>query len=132
MALLMAGMCPEYFKAIGAYVPITDLTKWAKENPKYSPHVLACCDSEEEMLKRSPITYVDKIATANLKIYHGKWDRTVPVSHSLTLYNEIISRHPEAHVYLDVFDGGHEMCLNEIELFILAQYKKKNEETLTG
>jgi poly(3-hydroxybutyrate) depolymerase len=52
MALLMAGMCPEYFKAIGAYVPITDLTKWAKENPKYSPHVLACCDSEEEMLKR--------------------------------------------------------------------------------
>ena len=28
MALIMAGMCPEYFKAIGAYVPITDLEKW--------------------------------------------------------------------------------------------------------
>ena len=31
MSLLMAGMCPQYFKAIGAYVPITDLAKWSEE-----------------------------------------------------------------------------------------------------
>ena len=55
MALLIAGMCPEYFKAIGAFVPITDLTKWVAENPQYAPHVLACCKNEDEMYKRSPI-----------------------------------------------------------------------------
>lgn len=133
MALLIAGYAPERFKAIVSVVPITDLKKWTEQSAHYGKHVIACTGGDEtEMMKRSPIAYVDKIATANLKIYHGKWDKTVPVSHSLTLYNEIISRHPAATVYLDIFDGGHEMCLGEIELFILAQYKKKNEETLTG
>ena len=42
MALLMAGMCPHYFKAIGAFVPITDLAKWTAEQPGYGKHVLAC------------------------------------------------------------------------------------------
>ena len=31
MALMMAGFCPEYFKVMGAFVPITDLGKWADE-----------------------------------------------------------------------------------------------------
>ena len=35
MSLLMAGMIPEYFKAIGAYVPITDLEKWSEQNAEY-------------------------------------------------------------------------------------------------
>ena len=133
MALLIAGYAPERFKAIVSVVPITDLKKWVEQSAHYGKHVIACTGGDEgEMMKRSPISYVDKIATANLKIYHGKWDKTVPVSHSLTLYSEIMSRYPDANVYLDIFDGGHEMCLNEIELFILAQYKKKNEESLTG
>ncbi len=45
MALMMAGYCPEYFKAIGAFVPICDLARWAEENAGYRPHILACCGS---------------------------------------------------------------------------------------
>lgn len=41
MALLMAGYCPTYFKAIGAYAPITDLSVFMKENQNYRRHVLA-------------------------------------------------------------------------------------------
>lgn len=133
MALLIAGYAPERFKAIVSVVPITDLKKWTEQSAHYGKHVIACTGGDEgEMMKRSPISYVDKIAEANLKIYHGKWDKTVPVSHSLTLYNEIMSRHPEALVYLDIFDGGHEMCLEEIELFITKQYKKNTVDSLTG
>ena len=132
MALLMAGMCPEYFKAIGAFVPITDLTKWVKENPNYSKHVLACCDCEAEMLKRSPITYVDTIAKANLKIFHGKYDPTVPVTHSITLFNAIMAKYPTASVYLDIFDGKHEIDMQTAAYWILSQYAPKEKTLVTG
>ena len=133
MALLIAGYAPERFKAIISAVPITDLKKWTEQSASYGKHVIACTGGDEaEMMRRSPISYVDKIAEANLKIYHGKWDRTVPVSHSLTLYNEIVTRHPEARVYLDIFDGAHEMPMKEMELFITKQYDKKTVDTLTG
>ena len=133
MALLMAGMCPQYFKAIGAYVPITDLAKWAEENGDYRDHVLACCQgSVDEMMKRSPVSYVDTIAKANLKIFHGKHDPVVPVSHSLSLYSALIGKYPQASVYLDVFDGGHEIDLNTAEYWILSQYKKIEKTRVTG
>lgn len=133
MALLMAGYAPERFKAIASIVPITDLTKWVDQNPNYTEHIIACTSGDRaEMLTRSPISYIDKIAEANLKIFHGKWDRSVPVAHSIDFYNELISRHPRATVYLDIFDGGHEMCIGEIELFITKQYNKKPVDSLTG
>lgn len=133
MALLMAGKCPELFKAIGAYVPITDLALWAKENEGYRRHIVACCgDDEEEMRRRSPISYLDTIARANLKIFHGKYDPVVPVSHSLSLYNALMERHPEASVYLDIFDGGHEIDMQTAEYFILSQYKNTEKRTVTG
>ena len=132
MALLMAGMCPEYFKAIGAYVPITDLTKWIKENPRYAPHVLACCENEDEMRKRSPITYLDTIAKANLKIFHGKYDPTVPVTHSISLFNAIMEKHPAASVYLDVFDGKHEIDMQTAVYWLMSQYKPAEKTLVTG
>ena len=133
MALLMAGYAPERFKAIASIVPITDLTKWVNQNPNYTEHIIACTGGKEsEMLARSPISYIDCIAKSNLKIFHGKWDKSVPVSHSIDFYNELISRHPGATVYLDIFYGGHEMCREAVELFIVKQYHKKSEEALTG
>lgn len=132
MALLMAGMCPEYFKAIGAYVPITDLTKWATENPNYAPQVLACCGDESEMVKRSPITYLDTIAKANLKIFHGKYDPTVPVTHSITLFNAITEKYPHASVYLDIFDGKHEIDMQTAAYWIISQYKPTEKTLVTG
>lgn len=132
MALLMAGMCPEYFKAIGAFVPITDLTKWALENKDYAPHILACCETEAEMRKRSPISYIDTIAKANLKIFHGKADPIVPVAHSITLFNAIMEKHPQSSVYLDIFDGGHEIDMQTAAYWILSQYRPTEKTLVTG
>lgn len=130
MALMMAGMCPERFRAIGAFVPITDLTKWERQNDHYSSHILACCG--EEMLARSPMTYLDNIAKANLKIFHGKHDPIVPVSHSLELFNGIMKKYPKASVYLDIFDGGHHMDMQVAEYWILSQYNGGENTVVTG
>ncbi len=132
MALLMAGMCPEYFKAIGAYVPITNLVDWIEENPNYAPHVLACCkNNTDEMLNRSPISYLDNIAKSNLKIFHGKKDSVVPVSHSIKLYNALIKKYPDASAYLDVFDGGHEIDMETAMYWIMSQYQKTKKTQVT-
>ena len=133
MALMMCGFCPEYFKAVGAFVPITDLNKWAEQNPKYRRHVLACCSgSQEEMRLRSPVTYADIIAKANLKIFHGKYDPVVPHTHSLTLYDLILQKHPSARVFLDIFDGRHELDLDAAAYWFLSQYEKHEMTKVTG
>ena len=133
MSLLMAGFCPEYFKAIGAYVPISDLEKWSKQNPVYCEHVLACCSNDvDEMKKRSPLSYVDTISKANLKIFHGKFDSVVPVSQSLELYSEIMSRYPDSRVFLDVFDGMHEIDMETAIYWFMSQYKCLEKTLVTG
>ena len=133
MALLMCGFCPAYFKAVGAFVPITDLKKWTEENEGYKKHVLACCEhSEAEMLARSPISYIDEIARANVKIFHGKYDPVVPVSQSERLYRAIFERHPEARVFLDIFDGKHEIDMHAAAHWILTQYAGGKRVTVTG
>ena len=133
MALMMAAYAPDRFKAIASVVPISNLLHWRDQNPNYTRHVIACTGGdEEEMLKRSPISYIDEIAKANLKIFHGKWDKSVPVSQSIIFYNELIARHPSARVYLDIFDGGHEMRPSEIELFIRSQYSDGGNVAVTG
>ncbi len=133
MSLLMAGFCPEYFKAIGAFVPITDLEKWTNQNTNYCEHVLACCSGNaDEMKKRSPISYVENIAKSNLKIFHGKFDPVVPVSHSLELYEEIMLRHPSARVFLDIFDGGHEIDMKTAFYWFISQYEGTKNVKVTG
>jgi len=133
MALLMAGFCPECFKAIGAYVPITNLEKWIEQNKGYCEHVLACCnDDVNELKKRSPVNYVDSIAKANLKIFHGKFDPVVPVSHSLELYGKIMTDYPDSRVFLDVFDGGHEIDMEMAFYWLLSQYEGAEKVKVTG
>ena len=132
MALMMAGYCPEYFKAIGSFVPICDLAKWADENANYRPHIIACCGTEEEMLRRSPVSYVDKIATANLKIFHGKYDSCVPVTQSIALYDMVFKKDPRARVFLDIFDGGHEIDMKSAMYWLLSQYNGEEKIAITG
>ncbi len=133
MALLMCGFCPELFRAVGAYVPITNLEKWSEQNETYREHILACCGySREEMRRRSPMSYVDTIAKANLKIFHGKYDSVVPVTHSMELYTAILDRYPEARAYLDIFDGGHEIDMNIAMYWLLSQYNEKSNTQITG
>ena len=133
MALMMAGYRPERFKAVGAAVPICNLADWAEENPGYGVHVRACCsDSEEEMLERSPISHLDNIAKANLKIFHGKYDPVVPVTQSIKLYNRLFEQNPGCRVFLDIFDGGHEMDFEEAFYWLLTQYKGRDSVKATG
>ena len=132
MSLLMAGYCPEYFKSIGAFVPITDLKKWTEQNANYKKHVLACCDSDEEMAKRSPVTYMDTIARANLKIFHGKYDHVVPVIQSIELYDKLFRKYPDSRVFLDIFDGGHQMNMDVAMYWLLSNYKESAKLGVTG
>lgn len=133
MALMMAGYKPEYFKAIGAFVPITDLKLWTEENPNYRPHVLACCSEDEaQMALRSPITYADTIVKANLKIFHGKYDSVVPVSHSINLFAKLMALDPKARVFLDIFDGGHQLDMPQAMTWLLSQYEERELTQVTG
>ena len=129
---MMAGYCPEYFKAVGAFVPITNLAKWTEQNPNYKPHVVACCGTEEEMLDRSPISYIDEIAKSNLKIFHGKYDSCVPVTQSVELYDAVFKKYPRARVFLDIFDGGHEIDMKSAMYWLLSQYKGDEKVAITG
>ena len=133
MALMMAAYCPRYFEAIASFVPITDLKKWADYNPHYRPHVLACCSEDEaEMAKRSPMSYVDQIAQANITIFHGKYDESVPFIHSLEIFNAIVEKYPRSRVFLDVFDGGHDTLLNRAAEWFESQYRAEEAVAVSG
>ena len=133
MALMMAAYCPAYFEAIAAFVPITHLKKWADYNAYYRPHILACCsENEAEMAKRSPISYVDEISRANVKIFHGKYDTSVPFTQSVELFNATLEKHPTAKVYLDIFDGGHDRDLDQAMYWFKSQYKNTTKDAVTG
>ena len=132
MSLMTAAAAPTLFKAVGAFVPITDLKKWTEQNKNYAPHVLACCVNEAEMLRRSPISYAEELSRVNLKIFHGKFDNCVPFTQSVEFYLEIMKRHPDARVFLDIFDGGHEMRMKTAMEWLLSQYKKLNKSEVTG
>ncbi len=133
MALLMAGFCPEYFKAIGAYAPICDLVKYKDQNLRAREHVLACCSNDiYEMIKRSPSNYIDNIAKANLKIFHGKFDSSVPLSQTLELYDDINSKYPNSRVFLDVFDGDHEIDMEMAMYWLISQYKDGPKTMITA
>lgn len=133
MALMMAGYCPEYFRAIAAFVPITDVGRWAEENPHYRPHILACCSGDrEEMAKRSPMSYIDGIARANLTIYHGRYDPSVPFTHSLRLYNALSEQYPQARVFLEIFDGGHVALPHRAAAWFRSQFQSSESMQVTG
>lgn len=132
MAMLMAGFCPEYFKAIAAFAPISDLARWKNEAPSYAPHIEHCCGkSNDEMDRRSPIRYMDTIARANLKIFHGKTDDVVPFWQSVDFFCEMQKRYPKAKIYLDIFDGGHQFDIALCRHWILSQCRPKKIQEVT-
>ena len=134
MALLVAAEAPEMFRAVCSFVPITDLAAWRTENPGYAGAVDACCGGDEGVMReRSPIAHIGGLAHANIKIFSGKWDGVVPCRQGLDLYTRLTAAHPDAHVYFEVFDGGHEMRLDDAERFFLAQMKITGQAaTVTG
>lgn len=132
MALLMAAYCPELFRAVAAFVPITDLERWAEESQSYASNVRACATTSEEMRLRSPMTYLDEIACANVKVFAGRYDKVVPFRHTLDFYNAMLERHPDARIYIDIFDGGHEYRETLADEWLMSQYKENERVSVTG
>lgn len=138
MALLMAAYAPKLWRGVCSFVPITDIRKWYDENPSYRDSIEACCEGgagfDAECAARSPMTYADQIAQANVKIFVGKWDASVPMHHSLDLFTKIFNDHPQAKVYFEVFDGGHEMPLKSAFDWVdsCIDHKKNVENRVTG
>lgn len=135
MALLMAAYAPKLWKAVCSFVPITDIEKWHEENENYRCAIEACCGMDKtKYAVRSPINYIDDIAKSNIKIYSGKWDNIVPCHHGLDIYNEIFKKHPDANVYFEMFDGGHEMLIDDAERWLIAHMypSKLSHITVTG
>lgn len=139
MAMLMAGYCPECFRAIASLAGISDLAVWQKEcaaNEElrhYADHIRGCVGEDAaELAARSPMQYLDKIATANIKLFHGKWDDVVPAHHSIDLYTAVTKQYPQAKIYLDVFNGVHQYEENLCKNWILSQYVEKERVDITG
>ena len=131
MALLMAGFIPEYFRAVAAFVPITNLVTWAEYSAHYGELVMHCCGTEDEALLRSPVSYIDNIAKANVKVFAGRYDNVVPYRQTLDFYLALTEKYPDAKMYIDIFDGGHEYRESLADEWLMSQYKKKCEE-VTG
>ncbi len=129
MALMLTGYKPEIWCSVASFCGITDLRAWYRENPNYASHIEACCSGKpdekpDEYAKRSPVSYASEIAKCReLYIYHGKFDRSVPFTHSLNLFNKICSINPLAHVFLEIFDGGHDMMIEKAESQFLKSGK---------
>lgn len=143
MALMMAATAPKLWTAISSWCPITDLFKWRQENENYRAHIEACCGgdpTDDEVIRasyreRSPYFYAEQIAQSTLSIHHGKWDRAVPFTHSLNLYQQILYHRPDANVFCEIFNGGHDAhatrAMSWFEEF-LAKKEESTSQSLSG
>ncbi|MCK5811561.1 MAG: DUF2920 family protein [Clostridiales bacterium] len=120
MALLMAAYRPHLFSTIIANCSVTDLSRWRNENSNYKKHVEYCLAGPpskhniNDYKYRSPIFHASEIAKAKVKIIHGKHDQSVPFSHSLNLYNQIIKENYKAFVTLEINELSHEWIIDKI------------------
>ncbi len=142
MTLMMCGTAPTLWRGAVAYASITDLAAWYRETDaageEYARNIAACMGGRtpdevpEEYLARSPIGYVDQIAKANLKMFHGKFDTLVPPAHSLNLYLRLQEKYPQARTFLEIFSGEHESCLPEGFAWLQKQISQTESEELSG
>lgn len=139
MALMMAAYAPERWAAVSAWVPIVDLAAWHGENPGYAPGIEACCggapgagpETDREYHARSPVFFAEKIAGVNLSLHHGRYDRSVPYSHSWRMAEAIEAFKPK-RFFFEVFDGGHELRYDAAFAWFDELLKKPPETALSG
>ncbi len=118
MTLMTSAYKPEMWRGASSWCPITDVALWHKyygNGNRYALHMEACCsgvpgDSPEvdyEYSKRSPMSYLTKLAKVNLSVHHGRFDKSVPCIHTINLAVALNALQPE-NFFFEVFDGGHE------------------------
>lgn len=140
MALMLAAHFPRYWSAVSSWCPITHLATWHGQNPRYAPHIAACCGDapgrsptvDRQYADRSPLSHVAGLAKARLYLHHGRADHSVPWSHSWRLAEALI-RHRASRFYFDLFDGGHELR-HELAMrqFDMITDQAQPAEALTG
>ena len=116
MALMMAAYAPFRFRAVSSWCPITDLAAWHGQNAGYSAHIEACCGGkpgaspaiDHEYSARSPLFQVAAMTNANLSVHHGRFDTSVPYSHTMNLAAEL-EKLGAKNLFFEIFDGGHEI-----------------------
>lgn len=143
MTLMTSAYKPEIWRGASSWCPITDVALWHKyygSGKGYAPHMEACCggapgDSPEvdyEYSKRSPMSYLTKLAKVNLSVHHGRFDISVPCIHTINLAVALNALQPE-NFFFEIFDGGHE-CKPEraFAWFDKLQDKASTATELTG
>ena len=118
MTLMTSAYKPEMWRGASSWCPITDVALWHKyygSGNGYAPHMEACCggapgDSpavDYEYAKRSPMSYLTKLAKVNLSVHHGRFDKSVPCIHTINLAVALNALQPE-NFFFEILDGGHD------------------------
>jgi dipeptidyl aminopeptidase/acylaminoacyl peptidase len=118
MSLMISAYKPEMWRGVSSWCPITDVALWHKyygAGKGYAPHMEACCggapgespEVDYEYSKRSPMSYLTKLAKANLSVHHGRFDKSVPCIHTINLAVALNALNPE-NFFFEIFDGGHD------------------------
>ena len=51
---------------------------------------------------------------------------------SVTLFNLVCEKYPKSRVFLDIFDGGHEMDLVSARYWLTSQVIKRSNTAVSG
>lgn len=100
MSLLMAGRCPEYWTAVSAWCPISDVAAWHRQCAgtrfrNYAEQIEKVCGSPpdaEEMRYRSPLAWLEQARGLPIDIATGIHDGhagSVPVSQAMYAFNAL-------------------------------------------
>jgi dipeptidyl aminopeptidase/acylaminoacyl peptidase len=143
MTLMTSAYKPEMWRGASSWCPITDVALWHKyygTGKGYAPHMEACCggapgDSPEvdyEYSKRSPMSYLTKLAKVNLSVHHGRFDKSVPCIHTINLAVALNALEPE-NFFFEILDGGHDFVPERAFAWFDKILDKANDATaLTG
>lgn len=120
MALMMAAYAPTRFRAISSWCPIADLAAWHGQNAGYAAGIVACCggkpgaspEVDKEYRERSPLFHAAAMTNANLSVHHGRFDKSVPYSHTVNLALALEKLSPK-NFFFEIFDGGHELLYDD-------------------
>ncbi len=113
-ALHLAARNPDVFAGVAAWVPVYDLPDWYQWNSergeKYAEEIAGACGGApesgssalEECRRRSPSAHADDLkGQMPILIAHGIEDTTVPPSHALMAFNDLVDeddRISQAHI----------------------------------
>lgn len=102
-ALHLASRNPDLFAGVAAWVPVYDLLDWyqwnAERGEKYAEEIAGACGgipepgstAANECRQRSPSAHADNLkGQMPILLAHGMNDDTVPPSHALNAFNDLV------------------------------------------